>query len=71
MQEVHNKEGIKVDGLYRSNLGVLIVNNPKEYDKYQKQKHFINHQRDKILSLENEIENLKNLVNQLIKNQNG
>lgn len=71
MQEVNNKDGIKVNGLFRSNIGALIVNNPSEYNKYQKQKDFINTQKDKILSLENEIENLKLLVNQLIKNQNG
>ncbi len=71
MQEVHNTDGVKVNGLYRSRLGALIVNNPLEYNKYQKQKDFMNSQNDKILSLENEIENLKQLVNQLVKNQNG
>jgi hypothetical protein len=70
-KEVLTSDGIKINGLYRSNAGALIVNNPSEYDKYQKQKEFIRFQSDKIKSLENDVESLKQLVNQLLQQNNG
>ena len=71
MQEVITKDGIKINGLYRTPTGALVVYNPSEYSKYNKQHQYVKTQDLKIQSLENDIESLKYLVNELLKKQNG
>jgi hypothetical protein len=70
-KNVINKDGVVVSGLFRTNTGALVVNNPMEFKKYSAQRQTIQNQQEKIKTLEEQIQELKMLMQQILENKNG
>lgn len=67
MIRVKDSNGRIVEGLFRDETGALIVKNDAELDKYLQQKRVVVEQKETINRLSDEIEELKRMVNSLLK----
>lgn len=65
--KVKDSSGTIVNGLIRTPGGGLVVDSPTEYYKYMKDKE----SKAKITHLEQEIDQLKQLVQKLLEKNNG
>lgn len=70
MKRVKDESGNIIPGLLKDEKGALVVSDVSEYNKYKKQKEFMQSQSSKIDSLGKEVEELKRLIKQLLNSNN-
>lgn len=64
---VKDQDGNIVKGLLRNSSGGLVVNDEIEFNKYKREKESVN----RVKHLEEELDQLKQLVQTLIRERNG
>lgn len=67
MHKVKDQNGNIIPGIVKSDVGGLIVTDTERYYKYMREKESI----QKINNLEHEIQQLKELVQTLLRDKNG
>lgn len=66
MIKVKDQYGKEIPGLYRGKNGSLVVNDNDSFTRYKRQKQQTDFTKSKIEMLENEIHNLKFMLNKLM-----
>jgi hypothetical protein len=64
---VKDNTGSVLKGLYRGHNGALVVHDPEEFNKYNREKS----SKEEINRLSNEVQQLKELVTSLLREKNG
>ncbi len=67
MKQIIDENGNIVQGFYRLDNGAIVVKDSTTMAKYTKQKHVFKNQTDKISNLEMRVEELRSLVEQILR----
>lgn len=67
MKKIADANGVPIPGYARDNMGVVIVEQTQEYERYLKQKQMILSDKERISSLEDKINTLTMAVEKLLQ----
>ena len=66
MKRVKDENGIIVPGVFKNDLGTVIIDDSAEFNKYKRHKELASDQSRKIHDLTGKVEDLERMVRQLL-----